>query len=55
VKWFIPILPLIWSLVGFGAALNFGIYEDIGLLIAGLVGTIVCFVKRDERISGGVA
>lgn len=30
-------LPLVWSVIGFYAALKFGIREDIGLLIAGIV------------------
>jgi len=51
VKWFLLVLPLIWSLIGFGAAVKLGIREDIGLLVAGLVGTIVLLAKRD----GGLA
>jgi hypothetical protein len=47
VKWYILILPLIWSLIGFGAALKLGIYEDVGLLVSGLVGTIVLLATRD--------
>jgi len=30
------IVPLLWSIIGFTAALNLTIYEDIGLLVAGL-------------------
>lgn len=33
------VIPLVWSIIGFGAALNLSIYEDYGLLIAGLSGT----------------
>ena len=33
---FLLIIPLLWSVIGFGAALNLFIYEDIGLLIASL-------------------
>lgn len=32
------VVPFLWSLLGFGAALALGIYEDTGLLIAGLLG-----------------
>lgn len=35
------IIPLIWSLIGSTAALNFGIYEDMGLLITGITGTFL--------------
>ncbi|GAJ00751.1 unnamed protein product, partial [marine sediment metagenome] len=31
---YILIIPLLWSIIGFGAALPLGIREDIGLLIA---------------------
>jgi hypothetical protein len=36
------------SLGGFLAAYN-GIYEDIGLVIAGIL-TIILIIKRDERV-----
>jgi hypothetical protein len=41
------IIPFVWSLVGFTAALNLGIKEDTGLLIAGLVATS-CIVARNR-------
>ncbi len=40
------IIPLIWSLIGFTAALKLGIYEDTGLLIAGIVTVILAFYRR---------
>jgi hypothetical protein len=36
---YVPVIPLLWSLLGFTAALSLGIREDLGLLVAGLVGT----------------
>ena len=36
---FLLIIPLLWSIIGFTAALNLTIYEDTGLLVAGLVST----------------
>ena len=33
------IVPILWSIVGTSAALNFGIKEDFGLLVAGTLGT----------------
>jgi Family of unknown function (DUF6064) len=33
------IIPVLWSIVGTLAALNFGIKEDFGLLVAGTIGT----------------
>lgn len=40
------IIPVIWSLIGFTAALKLGIYEDTGLLIAGIVTVILAYYKR---------
>lgn len=36
---YLLIIPLLWALVGFNAALSLGVREDIMLLIAGLIGT----------------
>ncbi|MGE3272703.1 MAG: DUF6064 family protein [Chloroflexota bacterium] len=36
---FVLVIPLLWSLIGAMAAVTLGIQEDIGLLIAGVVGT----------------
>jgi hypothetical protein len=33
------IIPVLWSIVGTSAALNFGIKEDFGLLVAATIGT----------------
>jgi hypothetical protein len=44
-------IPLVWSVVGFSAALTLGIREDVGLLVAGLVCTAV-LVWRDRRGQG---
>ena len=40
------IIPALWSVVGFTAALNLGIYEDIGLLVAGIAGTIILLTGK---------
>jgi len=37
--------------IGFAAAVKLGIREDIGLLVAGVVGTIVLLAKRDAQIN----
>jgi hypothetical protein len=31
-------VPIAWSLLGFSAAYSLGIWEDVGLLLAGLIG-----------------
>lgn len=42
-------IPLAWSLIGFNAALNLGILEDLGLLAAGIVGTAIILVKDKKH------
>lgn len=39
------IIPLMWSIVGLSAAIHLGIREDIGMLIAGLVGTSMILIR----------
>lgn len=40
------VLPVLWSIVGFTAAFNFGIKEDIGLLIAGMFTFVTVLIKN---------
>ena len=42
---YVLIIPFLWSVVGFSAAVNLRIYEDFGLLLAGLLGTILIILK----------
>lgn len=35
------VIPLLWSLIGVSAAIHLGMWEDIGLVIAGITGTIL--------------
>ena len=46
---YLLVLPFVWSLIGFTAALTLGIREDYGLLVAGLVGTAM-LIWRDEPV-----
>lgn len=41
------IVPLLWSIIGFSAALQLGIREDIGLLVAGLA-YLVLWLTREK-------
>ncbi len=40
------VIPFLWSIIGFTAALNFGIKEDIGLLISGILSLILIILKN---------
>lgn len=41
VKKTILIIPLLWSVIGFSAAVNLSIREDFGLVVAGILGTLL--------------
>jgi hypothetical protein len=40
------IIPILWSIIGFGAAIKLGIYQVIGLLIAGAASLVLLFIKN---------
>ncbi len=44
------IIPFLWSIIGFSAALSLTIYQDYGLLVAGVFGTILILL-RDKNSS----
>jgi hypothetical protein len=44
--WHLLIIPLLWSIIGFTAALSLTIYEDIGLLVAGVTGFILLMIEN---------
>lgn len=43
------IVPLLWSLIGFTAALQLGVYEDIGLLVSAIASGVVILHSRRTR------
>ncbi len=52
-KW-ILVIPFVWSLIGSSAAVSFGIWEDLGLLVAGLAG-VALLILRDRKVIQGTA
>ena len=46
------VIPLLWSLLGVSAAISLDIGEDLGLVVAGLLGTAL-LLGRDHRVVGG--
>jgi len=48
----IIIIPLLWSLVGVSAAVNLGIREDIGLVIAGVTGAMLVIYSNRHKTNG---
>jgi hypothetical protein len=56
IPWYVVIIPFLWSLVSFSAAVNLSILQDIGLVIAGVVSTlIVVFFKPKRSFQTGMA
>ena len=47
---YLVIIPLLWSVIGFGAALNFGIKEDIGLLISGVLAAALILYRQRKAV-----
>jgi hypothetical protein len=47
ISYAVMIIPLLWSILGFFASISFGILEDIGLLLSGIIG-IVMLVKKNK-------
>jgi len=42
------IIPFLWSIIGFGAAVSLTIYEDYGLLISGTIGFVLLIAKNKK-------
>jgi len=42
------IIPLLWSFIGFNAVLHFGVWQDVGLLLSGLIATYI-LLMRDKK------
>ncbi len=49
IPFYIAIIPLLWSVIGFTAAFSLGIYEDTGLIISGLAFVALYFLKPARR------
>ena len=47
---YVIIIPLLWSVVGFSAAISLGVKEDVSLLIAGLIGAVAILFKRTKLV-----
>ncbi len=43
---YILVIPFLWSLIGMSAAVNLGIIEDFGLLVAGVAGTVLIVLQN---------
>ena len=48
------VIPFVWSLIGFSAALTMGIHEDIGLLVAGIVATVLILIREKNALDAAL-
>ena len=46
IPWWVLVIPGLWSVIGFTAAINLGILEDMGLLVAGILGVGMLLLKE---------
>lgn len=46
---YVLVVPFLWSLLGPSAALSLGILEDLGLLAAGLCGTVLIIIRNRKQ------
>jgi hypothetical protein len=46
---YVLIIPVLWALIGFSAAINLQVYEDFGLAIAGIVGLIMLLLRDRKK------
>lgn len=51
IPWYILIIPTLWAFIGFFAALNLAIYEDIGLLVASVLAVSLIIAGNNTRSS----
>ena len=49
----ILIIPFVWSIIGFMAALQFGIFEDIGLIVASLI-SVSLLSSRNRKLQKNI-
>jgi hypothetical protein len=50
VPFYFLLIPLLWSLIGFSAAISLGIVEDIGLLVFGVASTTLLTIMKPAPI-----
>jgi hypothetical protein len=43
---YLLVIPAVWTVIGFFAALNFGVWEDTGLLVSGITGTVLLMMRK---------
>ena len=52
IPWYIFIIPFLWSLIGFSAALTLSIEQDLVLGITGVVSVVLILLRKTQVTSG---
>ena len=47
---YVAVIPLLWSVLGFSAAISLGVTEDVSLIISGLIGMSAIMFKRAKGV-----
>lgn len=50
VKWYLLVIPFIWSLISLGAVTNFGIYQDYMLILSAIAIALLLFMNNKSEI-----
>ena len=45
---YLLVIPLLWSIVGMSAAVNLGVPQDYGLVVAGILGTVLILIQKGK-------
>ena len=48
VPFYFVIVPFLWSIIGLSAAINLRVYEDFGLIVAGVIGLILLIINNKK-------
>ena len=43
---YLLVIPLLWSIVGMSAAVNLRVPQDYGLVVAGVLGTVLILIQN---------
>lgn len=54
IRFYMLVIPMLWSLVGLWAAISLGMYEDLGLVIAGLSSVFIMLRREGHMLAGSV-
>lgn len=49
IPWYLIIVPLLWSIVGFSAAINLSVKEDFGLVVAGIIAALLLLFYKPKN------